>query len=195
MRDGDEFPRMTVATAAEACQGRTLSPEAAALLADGQTLRAYLDALAAAGHFSDAEVLLAHCLPRREAVWWACQCVRAATGPGPAPEVEAAIRAAETWAAAPGDLNRRRAYPVAEAVGFGHPAGGVALAAFFSGGSLAPPELPAVPPADHLTGDTVAAAVQIAALTDPARSPERHRSFLELGLDVARGKSRWKDNL
>lgn len=190
---------MTAATAAEACRGLTLGPEAAALLADGQAPRAlgaYLDALAAAGHFPDAEVVLAHCLPKREAVWWASQCVRAAAGPQPPPAVEAAIQAAEAWAAAPGDRNRRRAYPAAEAAGFGHPAGCVALAAFLSGGSLAPPDLPAVPPADHLTGDTAAAAVQLAAvLSDPARAPERHRAFLKLGLDVARGKNRWKDNL
>ena len=99
-----------------------------------------------------------------------------------------------------GGRPRRRqppqAFPAAEAAGLGHPAGCTALAAFLSGGSLAPPKLPDVPPADHLTADCVASALQIAAvLNDPAKAPDHHRAFLDVGLDVARGKNRWKDRL
>jgi hypothetical protein len=192
----DDLRLVTAEPAAEVCAGRKLSDEARAILTEGLSTRAYLNVLTAAALVADAETVLAHALPKREAVWWACQCVRRAVGGDPEPAVGAALQAAEAWAAAPGDVNRRRAYPAAEAVGFGHPAGSTALAAFLSGGSLAPPNLPAVPPADHLTGDLVASSVQLAALlNDPVRAPDEHRALLEIGMDVARGKSRWKDNL
>ena len=38
-------------------------------------------------------------------------------GPEPKPEVGAALKAAETWAASPGDVNRRKTFPAAETVG------------------------------------------------------------------------------
>ncbi len=160
------------------------------------TPRIYLDRLREAGLHLDLITFLAHSLPRREAVWWGCRCVRIAVGPEPKPEISAALKAAETWAAAPGDVNRRKTFPAAEAVGFAHPAGSVAVAAFFSGGSLAPPNLKEVPPADHLTGLCIASAIQSAAvLNEPARAVEMYQGFIEIGLEVARGKDRWKENL
>jgi hypothetical protein len=195
-----ELKRVAAATAAEVAEGRgrapALSDEARALLEPGLTPGAYLDRLTGAGHLADAELFLAHALPKREAVWWGCRCARRAAGPEPPAEAAAALAAAEAWAAAPGDVNRRKTYPAAEAAGFGHPAGCVALAVFLSGGSIAPPGLAPVPPAEHLTGDCVASALKIAAvLNDPATAPEAHRAFLEIGLAVARGEVRWKENL
>jgi hypothetical protein len=191
-----ELVRVTAETAAKVCAGRTLSDEARALLTEGLTPRAYLAELTAAGYLTDAETVLAHALPKREAVWWACQCVRKAIGSESDPKATAALTAAEAWTASPGDVNRRRTYDVAEAVGFDHPAGCAALAAYFSGGSLAPPQLPPAPPADHLTGDCVSYALRLAALIGgPLEATRKHQAFVEIGLDVARGKNRWKDNL
>lgn len=196
MDDSDEALSFTAATAAEVCRGRSLSEAARPLLADGLSPRVYLEALIGAGLLADAEVVMAHALPKREAVWWACRCVRRAVGPEPAAEVAEALRAAETWSAAPGEVNRRKAYPAAEAAGFGHPAGCVAVAAYFSGGSLSLPQLTEVPPAPHLTGDLVASALMLAAvLGDPAAAAEAHRAFLDLGWAVARGDDRWSANL
>jgi hypothetical protein len=128
-------------------------------------------------------------LPKREAVWWACQCVRPASG-----AAASAIQAAEAWVAEPSEARRRAAQPAAEAAGVGTPAGCAALAAFFSGGSLAPPDLTAVPPADDLTETCVAGALDLAAVqAEPEKAPERYRRFLTLGLEVADGKNRWKE--
>jgi uncharacterized protein DUF6931 len=192
----DDLTRITARFAAEVGKDKPLSPEALALLDATVAPRPYLDRLRDAGLYLDLITFLAHALPKREAVWWGCRCVRMAVGPEPKPEVADALKAAETWAAAPGDVNRRKAYPAAEAAGFAHPAGSVAVAAFFSGGSLAPPNLKEVPPADHLTGTCVAAAVQTAAvLNEPAKADDAYQAFLAVGLEVARGKDRWKDNL
>src|SRR6516225_12092014 len=63
-------------------------------------------ALLASPRPSDAIVFLAHLLPRREAVWWAIQCVRALIG---ASADDGAHRSAETWVRAPTEDNRRAA--------------------------------------------------------------------------------------
>jgi hypothetical protein len=66
------------------------------------------------------------------------------------------------------------------------------LAAFFSGGSLAPPGVTDVPPADALTPSAAAGAVALAAVSgDPVKAEERFRKFLLLAQEVAAGKNRW----
>jgi hypothetical protein len=50
-----------------------------------------------------------------------------------------------------------------------------------------------VPPAEHLTAHGVAGSVLLAAInSEPEKAAERHKEFLSLGLDVARGTNCWK---
>ena len=106
----------------------------------------------------------------------------------------AALTLTEKWVTDPSDVNRRSTHPAAEASGVGTPAGAAAMAAYFSGGSLAPADLPAVPPAEHLTATCAASSVQLAAvLSEPEKAAEKYRRFLALGFDVANGTNRWKE--
>jgi hypothetical protein len=174
--------------AAEVAKTLPLSDPAKQLLAPGQTPRQFFDALLAAALAEDAIRFLAAALPKREAVWWGCLCVRDAL-PKPLPEPAAkALAAAEKWARDPSEANRRAAEAAAEVAGYGTPAGCLAAAAFWSGGSLAPPNLPPVPPRDDLTGQAVAGAVLLAAVTDPAQADPTRQRFLALGQDVVAGK-------
>ena len=77
----------------------------------------------------------------------------------------------------------------AEAVGNNEsPARWAATAAAWSGGSLAPPEAPVVPPGETLTAQAVAGAVLLAAVRrEPERAPERHRRAVAQAVDIARG--------
>ena len=178
---------------AEVCRRFKLEDEAGKLLQPQMTARQFLDALIQKQLFIDAVRFLAHALPKREAVWWACVCARQVSGPTIAPAVAAALAAAEKWAADPSEENRRAAMPAAEAAEMGTPAGCAAMAAFFSGGSLAPPTAPVVPPAEHFTGSSVAGAVLLAGVcTQPEKAPEKYRKFLAAGLDVARQVNLWK---
>jgi hypothetical protein len=171
-----------------------LGDEAKQLLRPGLSPRQFLTLLLEKGHHVEAASFLAHALPKREAVWWGCLCVRQILGDKPRPEEVEAVDAAEKWAADPGDDNRRAAHACAEKAGFDTPAGCVAVAAFFSGGSLAPPDLPVVPPADHLTADMVASAVQLSAvIREPEKAPEKYQQFFALGDAVARGANRWPE--
>ena len=66
-----------------------LAPEAAATAAGAPDAAAALLRIVQAGMMADAARFMAHALPKREAVWWACMCARA-TVPE-APPADAAI--------------------------------------------------------------------------------------------------------
>ena len=104
------------------------------------------------------------------------------------------MKAAEKWCGLANDANRRAAYVAAEEATFAVPAGTAALAAFMSEGSMAPPHVQAVPPADNLTAKLVAATLTVAAVqTTPEKAAEKRKKFLDLGLAVATGTNRWAD--
>jgi hypothetical protein len=188
---GEAFDR--AGGAVEVCGRFPLEDEARKLLREGMTARQFLGVLLEHGQYPDASRFLAHFLPKREAVWWACRCVRLVAPPGGGPG-EAALTAAEQWAAEPTEERRRAAFAAAEAAGFGNPAGCAAAAAFWSGGSLAPPNLPAVSPGDHLTPTAVANAVVLAAVArEPEKAADKSRRFFAVGVEIAAGRERWKE--
>ncbi len=165
-----------------------------ALLAPKLTPLQAVGRLLEAGRADAAVRLWAWVLGRREAVWWASQCVRRVLTDKDPPAEHAAVAAAEKWAALPSEENRRRAEAAAVAVNFGTPGGCAALAAFWSGGSLAPPKLEVVPPPEHLLPGAVGNSVILAGLKgDPQKAGEKYRLFLDLGREVAEGKNRWKE--
>jgi hypothetical protein len=186
----DTLKLIAAKTAAEVCQHVPLGDEARKLLRDGLTPQQYLDLLEEKSQYLDGLRFLAHALPKREAVWWACRCIRQVPGAKPS---AAALQAAENWAADPSEDNRRAAWTAAEAAGLDTPAGCVAAAAFWSGGSLGPADVAAIPPGERLTAQGVAGAIMLAAvLTEPAQATEKHRQFLALGREAASGANLWK---
>jgi hypothetical protein len=142
-----------------------------------------------AGLLVEATRLIAHALPAREAVWWACACSRHTATSGTDPAAEAKVReAAEEWVRKPNDEHRRTAMKEAEATGFGSPEAWAAVGAFWSGDSMAPPEAPKVPPQPHFPGLAVAGSIALAAARGPAvRRDDRLRRFLASAKDIAVG--------
>lgn len=186
--------KVTAKTAAEIVPHCPLDEAARKLLRPEHTPSQYLTLLLEQSLDLDAIRFLAYALPKREAVWWACACVRSLQGGKSSAPAGGAVEAAEKWAAQPSEENRRAAFAASEAVGLADPAGCAAVAAFWSGGSLAPPNVPAVPPGEHLTAHGVAGAVMMAAVfVEPARAAEKQRAFVKLGIDVAGGVNRWKE--
>ena len=95
---------------------------------------------------------------------------------------------AEDWVRHQTDAYRRAAMARAQAAGFSSPEAWAAVAAFWSGDSMAPPEAPKVPPEPHLTGLAVAGSVALAAVRGRAvRRDERLRHFLGSVRDIASG--------
>jgi hypothetical protein len=143
--------------------------------------------------FPDAVRFIAHALPKREAVWWAWVCARRAAGESPQPKIKAALAATEKWIAQPDENNRRSAMAAAEEAELGTAAGCAGLAAFFSGGSIAPPNAPAVPPGEFLTAKAVSGAVIFAAVArEPEKAPEKFRNFVAQGIEVTNRVKLWE---
>jgi hypothetical protein len=146
---------------------------------------AALDRLEKEGLTEDAVRFCARLLATPAAVWWGCLCLWHVARPQATPELEAALAAAAHWAADPSEAKRREAGLAGEAAGFGTPAGCLAMAAFYSGGSMVDARLPAVAPPPDLAAQTLAASVLLAGAG--SRSAEFHRQFISLARGVADG--------
>src|SRR5438874_13023943 len=169
-----------------------LSPEAAQLLRSGLSPRAFFELLAERDLTSDALRFLAQAMPKRRAVWWGCLCAWHNRRPELEAAEAAALRAAVCWVLEPTEERRRAAEQPGREAKFSTPAGCLAMAAFWSGGSMTRPELPVVRPPAHLTGRLVGGTVLLAAARhEPLRYRFRCREFLALGRAAAAGVNLW----
>jgi hypothetical protein len=166
--------------------------EARELAAPAADARSFAESLVRAGHHVDAVRLLAHLLPRRESVLWAWACAKKSGLPA-TPPTAASLAATEKWIAQPNDENRRAAMAAAQEADTATPAGAAGLAAFLSGGSLAPPPAPAVPPAEWLAAKAVAASVMLSAISvEPEKAGAKYSEFLMMGFEVAQRIHLWE---
>jgi hypothetical protein len=191
------FKRVTLAKAREACGKLRLEPAQSRLLDDDPTCSEFFERLKRERQMAPAIRFLAMALPKREAVWWGCLClwhaVDASLEALPRPQRQA-LRAAVEWLVDPSESTRRQAETKGNAAQPATAAGALAMAAFYSDGSLTPPHLPRVPPAPHLTGKAVAAAILLAAtLHGGKKEPLLQRQFLTIGEAIADGRHSWLD--
>src|SRR5450759_169010 len=177
---------VAISTAAE------LGEEAMALLRPDLHPLDFVALLMGKALFPDTVRFVAHALPKRDAVGWGWVAERRPAGRTPRPKIKAALDATERWMAQPHEDNRRLAMAAAEKAELGTAAGCGGLAAFFSGGSLAPPDAPAVPPGEFLAAKAVAGAVIFAAVAkEPEKAPEKFRSFVAQGVEVTTRLKLW----
>src|SRR5262249_13335834 len=93
----DATNRVTADRAAVVCERFAPGETAKGLLRTEMTVGKYLDVLIEAREFPDAIRFLAHALPKRKAVWWACHCVRKLTLEEPSATIATALSTAESW--------------------------------------------------------------------------------------------------
>lgn len=180
-------------TAAEICLDFELTRDGRAVLRDDMMPGTFLSLLEQKQLYKDAIRFVAYLLPKRQAVWWGCLCVWETVRPTPPATIDLALQAAVRWVQEPSEENRRAAEAPGKAVGVSVPAGAVALAAFWSGGSMSRPDLPIVPPPPLLTAKTIAGALVAAAEQgERGQLADRYRRFLALARDVDGGKNRWE---
>lgn len=183
------LPKLRFSHAAQLCRILPPGEEVEALLVPGMTVADFFSALANARQWVDSLRYLAVALPRREAVWWACACRRTFL-PDTLPDGDAAAwAAAEAWVYDPSESLRLACYEPAQALNFETAGAYAALGAFWSGGSLAPPDVSlVVPPGDGLTGSAVGASVILCCVPGEAKSiSDRHRAAFGVGTDIANG--------
>ncbi len=172
-------------SAADYCQRLELEDESISLLQAEQTPEAFWRALVEHKRVEDAVRLLSALLSKRAAVWWAYRCVQDILSDTLSADDKAALDAALVWLNEPTDENRRAAMAAAEITEFHSSPSWVAAAAFWSEGSIAPADLPDVPPDELLTSQGVSAALLMAATQgDAAKIGDRFQRILELGEEV-----------
>jgi hypothetical protein len=179
----------TALTLAATCAYLEFGDDVGKLAASLKTPDALIEELARQGKVHDALRLRAHLLPKRQAVWWGCLCVREdVDAPLPAPQV-AALEAAEDWVREPDEDHRRIAEKRSEEAKFSGVGATLALSAFWSEGSIAPEGNQDVDADERLTSQGVAAALISAAYHgDPSKAGRRTDAFLAKGKDMAHGK-------
>ncbi|GAB3105704.1 hypothetical protein G8770_08665 [Aestuariicella hydrocarbonica] len=138
--------------------------------------------------YYDAIKLLAHGLPKREAVWWACLVSRQVQTPETDQNNIDALVAAEAWARKPSEENRLRCTLLAEKTKYETPASWAATAASWSTGSLAPPGEPEIQPPEYLYAHAVAGSITLAgSLLNTDDPGESLRQFIKQGINLAEG--------
>lgn len=196
--DGEQFirdilgvagPKLKIEaeTAQEICAKSPISEVGRSHLKPAMSPLDFFSSLAANSIFADAVQFLACALPKREAVWWSCLCTRDILPPEDKSELAAAVSAAEAWVYRPTEENRRNAEKAGNAISSSHPARWSAMAAFWNGGSMAPRDSPEVKAPDDFTSKAVAGAVLMAAGLDPSQAAIRQKTFLDYGMDIAKG--------
>lgn len=164
-----------------------LSPLGQALLAETRGPHDLIETLTGAGHFADAINALAQMLPHRQAVWWACLGARLVPGLADRATEAAALKAAEDWVQTASPDAAAAAANLAEACPDVAGPYWAAMAAFWSGPSLAPPGIAPVRPAPHLPGIAVRTALHFV-LRDPEIDGRlAPADLLDIGLDLMRG--------
>lgn len=112
----------------------------------------------------DAIGFCAYLLPKREAVWWGCSCVRGLASDEQRAQIEQnrAFMAAETWVRDPQQTRRVEAMRIGLVGARSDACSWLALGAAWSGGDMADnPQAPVMAP-PHLTAKAIRAAVLIA---------------------------------
>jgi hypothetical protein len=167
----------------------------------------------------DATNGLAHGMPERESVWWACQSSqKVATKLNP--EEAAAQKAAEAWVKNPSPATQSAAQAAASKTDYSGPGGWAAQAAAWSKPAASAPAT--ATPAPSLTAAAVSGSVLLASglakrpamgppqrpvfkapdlnvpqpqpeppSVDQSKLAEPMNPFLQLGKDVASGKNTW----
>jgi hypothetical protein len=177
-------PLSSQQTTGDLCQRIAFSDEAQAAIDRQKPVAENIRTLHAAACYHDAVLLLAHALPKREAVWWACQCARSTLLAEASQRQREAIDLAESWAMKPGNDKRLKALAEGEAIGSYAAAGMVALATGWSAGNISADQTIEVPPPPYLSAVAVAAAVTLAAAAEPAQMDAHCQRFIEQGLKI-----------
>lgn len=159
--------------------------------AEMETCDAFAKRCLKEGADNDAIEFLARALPKRLGVWWAVCCIEAANAEKDAKDAELIAHVTD-WVTAPSESLRRRIMELAQATEMNTAAAWAGVTVFWSHGSMAPPNAPAVPPGPELPGKALSGSVILASVVkSPEKAPSRRASFVEMAQSIASGKRLW----
>src|SRR5579883_1307670 len=168
-------PKPQLRPVTELVEHAELGDRARSKLRPDATPSAFMRELVSEGLMIDAVRFLAQAIGPARAVAWALACLRELR----AENNGAALATFDAWLADPSDANRRAAANASE----DGPEKSLGLAIFFSGGSIAPPDVNPVPPPPHIAEKLAAGAIILAVVGEkPEHAPERYRRCIEIAL-------------
>ncbi len=183
-----EWIKIKALNAGELLQHFELNEEAESVVNENVTPAGNIEALIDAGMYYDAVKLLAHGLPKREAIWWSCLVSRQVQTPETDEDNINALIAAETWARDPSEENRLRCRTLAEKTKHKTPASWAAMAACWSTGSMAEEGQPEIQTPEYLYAHAVSGSVTLAAVVqNPDEPASSFDHFLKQGINLAQG--------
>ncbi|QDU61303.1 hypothetical protein Pan216_21580 [Planctomycetes bacterium Pan216] len=185
--------QVNTASPPELAEHAGLSDDAQRLLAPVPTVDAAIPRLLEWELYSDALGLTAFFLTTRPAVWWGCVCLGDLLGPEIPEEEAEPIRAAMAWVANPSEATRREAGQAGKEAGLGTATGLVAMAAFWSGGSMSEPHLPEVLPKPYQANRAVSGAMNLLWAEQPQdQKTECCRKLLGYAAEIVKGERHWR---
>ena len=145
----------------------------------------YVQSLIAENSLEKAGTFCAYLLPRREAVWWACRCLKM-LAPNAPPEEKALLKSAEDWVSVPEEDRRLAALELGMRSNHRWPSTWVALAAGWSGGNILLGVQATAPAPPEQTPRAVRAALLSAvSRLQPAERAKALRTCIEDGIRIA----------
>jgi hypothetical protein len=172
------FAKILDSTAATICARCVLPDTSLRRLSPGIGPGEFVDLLVANKEYVAGIEFVAHALPAREAVWWACLCIQHAFGDTLQGKERDTCYAAVQWVLRPTEENRIFAKNSAEANGLAGAAGSAATAAGIGGAAAA-----------FTTAKAAANAVKLASIqAGAAKIGDTQRRFIALGLEIADGR-------
>ena len=164
--------------AKEICARCSLPVAVSTLLKDDMTPAEFIAALLAGKQYVAGIDFMAHALPAREAVWWACLAIQQAFGDSLAGPEKEACRAAVQWVLKPTGENQLMARVPGEAAGPASAAGAAAIAASIGG-----------TPGPFTSAKAVSNAVKLASIkSSPAKIADTQRVLIGLAIGIAEGR-------
>lgn len=174
-------------TTTEILAAANVSDEAKAICTPDLSPSRFIHCLESKNLFKDAIQFLAYGLPIELGVKWACACSRELLSSDRLELGKDSLERVETWLKTPTDENRWSARQAADKSGLSSPPDLIAMAVFFSGTSITPPDAPATPPPPHLANKMLGSAIQLVVLSQkPEHAGERYRTTLRISRELAK---------
>ena len=171
-------------TIQEIIEVSNLSLNARELAREDLSSSQYLEILQNNSLFQDAVFFRAHELPTHRAIEWGAACIRELRAPDKKQDGQDSLDSVGRWLKTSNDPTRWAAKESADKAGISSPADLLAMAVFFSGGSMTPPGSPDTPPPPYAARKMVAGSIAAAVLSQtPEKAADRYKLALTLSKD------------
>lgn len=192
MGQAKELKRIRPDSLSQLCRHFEWSEKVSAFVTPNATVTTVLNSLMNHKYWFDAATLMAHALPKREAVWWSVLVVKdymAFAATETAATEQATVVTVQQWLAKPDDQLRLAAHAAGQKAGNRLPAYWAAMGAFWSTGNITPEVGVITPPPPFLYARAVAACLDMAASLSGVKRDDYYLKWLKMGLLIAEGEN------